>query len=412
MPVAFETLRLGRPLQPWGRANLLGPTPADPNRTGLIYRQIDDNDGLAYGGNLEVTPPLPNHPLGRIVVGTMPAAQTTFLARQQVQGPLIELNTNWLLVGHIDEFMAFASVGPTPAWQVVWSDPLWGMNLLNSVPAEEPLFYDSPTTELMFGTATGGSANTLLDDTPGVDFTTGPAWQFVRIYDGPGARQIAEIVDRTPNTLTIGTVWRFEHVEELENAILGGLTAVTRRFGSWFAGNEPQGGSRYAVVTGAKMWSMIDPQISDFVDVPALITAGELDVDSRLAVRSNAAWNNIVLAQSALNPALAGSGGFTNFVPALYLGDPDSARSMFAYIPGLVNFQEWNGQLWMPRPFGPRVSGKDVFETAVENAFGAANVHFIDNWDTYHRLFGEVHCGTNVIRDPPAEYQQWWENAP
>jgi hypothetical protein len=189
MNVAFETIREGRPLEQWGRDNLLGPAgpaPGDPNRTGLIYRQADTDDSLAYGGNLEVSPPLPNYPLGRIVVGTMPEIQKQFLARQQVQAPLIELNTNWLVVGHIDEFVNFASVGATSSWQVVWSDPLWGMNLLSSVPGEEPLFYDAPDTEVFFGAATGGTFNTLIDDTPGVDFTAGPAWQFVRIYDGPG----------------------------------------------------------------------------------------------------------------------------------------------------------------------------------------------------------------------------------
>ena len=66
----------------------------------------------------------------------------------------------------------------------------------------------------------------------------------------------------------------------------------------------------------------------------------------------------------------------------------------------------------MPKPFGPRIGGVDVFETAVQNALGSGNVIFIDDWELYHALLGEVHCGTNVIRVPPANYQQWWDYVP
>ena len=85
---------------------------------------------------------------------------------------------------------------------------------------------------------------------------------------------------------------------------------------------------------------------------------------------------------------------------------------MVAYVPGLVNMQVCGGQLWLPKPFGPRLAGVDVFETAVQDALGAANVVFVDDWHWYHALQGEVHCGTNVIRVPPDEYQQWWDNVP
>ncbi len=84
---------------------------------------------------------------------------------------------------------------------------------------------------------------------------------------------------------------------------------------------------------------------------------------------------------------------------------------MFAYVPGMVNMQVWDGQLWLPKPFGPRVNGVDVFEDAVRSALGSANVTFIDNWDTYHRQFGEVHCSSNeqrAIRASP----KWWDTGP
>jgi hypothetical protein len=35
------------------------------------------------------------------------------------------------------------------------------------------------------------------------------------------------------------------------------------------------------------------------------------------------------------------------------------------------------------------------------------NVIFVDNWRYYHALEGEVHCGTNVKRQPHSV--NWWE---
>jgi hypothetical protein len=42
-------------------------------------------------------------------------------------------------------------------------------------------------------------------------------------------------------------------------------------------------------------------------------------------------------------------------------------------------------------------------------------VHWIDDWDTYHRQAGEIHCGTNVVRTPAEaapSYSgpQWWDH--
>jgi hypothetical protein len=40
-------------------------------------------------------------------------------------------------------------------------------------------------------------------------------------------------------------------------------------------------------------------------------------------------------------------------------------------------------------------------------------VHFIDDFESYHALMGEVHCGTNARRRPPEEHtgfkDRWWD---
>ena len=68
--------------------------------------------------------------------------------------------------------------------------------------------------------------------------------------------------------------------------------------------------------------------------------------------------------------------------------------------------------LVIARPFGPEVSGTDQIEEDVRTrlaslGYGAGQIHFVDDYDTYHVKLGEVHCGTNSKRT--AHTTPWWE---
>ena len=113
-------------------------------------------------------------------------------------------------------------------------------------------------------------------------------------------------------------------------------------------------------------------------------------------------------------------------IPALFVENPDSPRRVDplldpvfdAHIPGMINLLAITGasvaetHLVIARPFGPVVSGVDQIEQDVRSrlaplGYGAGQLHFVDDYDTYHLLLGEVHCGTNSKRRPHAT--PWWE---
>ncbi len=81
----------------------------------LFLRGRQMNESSNYGGNIESTPPLPDAPLGKILLGNFKFPQTNaefvdpdllrLLVKQKKQ-PIVEINTAWLKVGHIDEIMA------------------------------------------------------------------------------------------------------------------------------------------------------------------------------------------------------------------------------------------------------------------------------------------------------------------
>ncbi|XP_068097685.1 protein-arginine deiminase type-2 isoform X2 [Hyperolius riggenbachi] len=86
-------------------------------------------------GNLEVSPPVTvgdkSYPLGRILIGSsfpttsgrrMIKVIRDFLSAQRVQSP-IELYTDWLLVGHVDEFMTFVPAPDRKGFRLLLASP-------------------------------------------------------------------------------------------------------------------------------------------------------------------------------------------------------------------------------------------------------------------------------------------------
>ncbi len=80
-----------------------------------------------------------------------------------------------------------------------------------------------------------------------------------------------------------------------------------------------------------------------------------------------------------------------------------------AYMPGTVNLLLYNRTAVVARPYGPNVGATDFIEEDMAERlrpFGIT-VRFAEQWDLLHAAQGEVHCGTNAVREFPQ--QRWWE---
>ncbi|XP_007934042.1 protein-arginine deiminase type-3 [Orycteropus afer afer] len=83
-------------------------------------------------------------------------------------------------------------------------------------------------------------------------------------------------------------------------------------------------------------------------------------------------------------------------------------RKAVAFFPDLVNMLVLGKYLGIPKPFGPIINGCCCLEQKVRSLLEPLGLHctFIDDFTPYHMLHGEVHCGTNVRRQPfPFK---WW----
>lgn len=60
----------------------------------------------------------------------------------------------------------------------------------------------------------------------------------------------------------------------------------------------------------------------------------------------------------------------------------------------------------VPKQWGPVIRGKDIFEEAVSSEYTKLGIQvaWIDDWTTHHEGGGDVHCGTNTLR----EGGKWW----
>ena len=114
------------------QADSFGPLLLGPDRGSLQvgqYRDIHDgvDDWADWMGNLEVSPPVPGYPLGRIFYGKNTDTGTTlhpelvsFLEAQEVQAPFW-VDTGFLTIKHVDEIANFLP-GPDGRTRLLFAD--------------------------------------------------------------------------------------------------------------------------------------------------------------------------------------------------------------------------------------------------------------------------------------------------
>uniref|UniRef100_A0A8C8IZT4 protein-arginine deiminase n=1 Tax=Oncorhynchus tshawytscha TaxID=74940 RepID=A0A8C8IZT4_ONCTS len=290
-PVVLDSPRDGE-LQDFPYDVLLGPD------FGYVTRTAYDEEvsSLDSFGNLEVSPPVivngKIYPLGRIIIGVafptatkgrnMTKVVQDFLWAQKVQEP-IALFSDWLLVGHVDEFMTFVPAPDKKGFRLLLASPDAGYKLFRG----------------------------LQNDGHGQ----------AKMFDGrPSVKRLISL-------------------------------------------------SQY-VVTAAVPQSCID-------------------------------WNRDVLKRE-----LGLDDDDIIDLPILFHVMEENRA--VAYYPDMVNMIVLGKNLGIPKPFGPKVDGRCALEAEMTSLMEGLGLRctYIDDFASYHKLLGEVHCGSNVRREPFSF--KWW----
>lgn len=299
-PVVLDSPRDGKLLD-FPYYELLGPD------FGYVTRSAERKDvsSLDSFGNLEVSPPVTvngrKYPLGRILIGVafptatkgrnMTKVVQDFLWAQKVQEP-IALFSDWLLVGHIDEFMTFVPAPDRKGFRLLLASPDAGYKLFRGLQR-----------------------------------------------DGHGQAKLFEgVKDEEPVTVDeiLGDECLQAENNYVQSCIDWNRDVLKRELG-------------------------LDDE--DIIDLPILFK--------------------------------------------LEMEEEGESRAV-AYYPDMVNMIVLGKNLGIPKPFGPRVDGHCVLEAEMLSLMEGLGLTctFIDDFASYHKLLGEVHCGSNVRRQP-FDFK-WW----
>ncbi|OAA76584.1 Protein-arginine deiminase [Akanthomyces lecanii RCEF 1005] len=316
-------------------------------------------------GNLETVPPYTfngkSYPAGRAIMGSHSGVKpemVKFLDAQEVQAP-IEIDTTWLEVGHTDEFMQFLPAKSERGWVMMVDDPLAGLAILQQAQkngngevralSRERQPYDWDDTCL--------PKDTINDVLNRANFTE------IQKYCDDNIKANIAILKRETG-ITDTEIIRVPTLYHPHKNTLGCST-----FNGTYWTPPPKNSS--------------------------VEERDERPNGHNMRYRK-AHPLNILEAAGVKRPS------------GIAKRDEGDALQVSAFYPGCINGVVLSNTDYVaPNPWGPIIDGKDILATAVTAAYAKVNytIHYMDDWFSHHTGSGEVHCGSNTVRDITA---QWW----
>ncbi len=362
MDLVLDSIRNGT-LDPLPEDHMLGPD------FGWLTRGTPSGwaSSLDSFGNLECTPPITvdgvEHPFGRIYYGCKETVGgdcvcdglKEFLDAQEVQSP-VKLDSTWLAVGHVDEFMVFVpDAGSDKGFKVIMSD--WGVtrDILESL---------DPNFAL-------------------------PRWE-----DDHHFLTVGEILEST--VIAYNEDMDAMHLQPMHDKIKAefGLTDddIILIPALW----ERVWGAALALAPGMANLAVYDDQL--LIADPYFRTPDE-DVNGDGQLNSG--------------EDLDGDGELDTDEDANGNGELDEGEDINGN--GVLDTEEDLNGNWLLDE-GEDLNGngllntfRDPFQLAFLDVMpDGLTANFLDNWEGYHLWWGEVHCGTNILREPRSDLY-WWE---
>lgn len=311
-----------------------------------------------YGGNIEVGPPSRQAPFGKLVVGNTMGFQSRetlmdvnlirFLESQHMQ-PLVEIDTEWLHVGHVDEMVSFVPKGQSGN-AILRASPGLAMDIL--IAASDRYLAGLPAAHdhrIPFDGIRGFLPRTMMYGTsPVTHMLRGREW----LHHHPhGAVDITLPPNLYRRMVRDNARWGFtRHNLPLD---LG-----------------PGDDRRYAA--NLSVWEFLYYEHGAFANQPELYTAddiphhrlpSDLDVDLTRSTNYHIENEFLLPAHGTLSSEFSGTDIFclpVLFDPVVDARELGRRSKTSAFTPDMVNLQVIGNRLLMPRPFGPRMKPEDA----------------------------------------------------
>jgi hypothetical protein len=405
-----------------------------------------NSDAVHYGGNLEATPPISAAtgpmasgragpavkahkpaPFGKILLGDSSARKVDadyrkFLIDQSVQ-PVLPIDTSWLDVGHVDEFISFVADSSPKGFKMLFAS----VNAMTVLLEEtKKVTVSAGRTNFHRGKWTDSLKQSGYDEISVEDLLTKSKPFNDRVRNEKlipidqrlktGLHLDESDIIRIPTYFTppsvpspalVRTV--AQTVGMVNMLVVGQDLMIPKPFGPRMA---PADAEAVLKRTFARL-SIKPPIVTPPVDDLRWVEPGELPerlvcyyTDAPTAADRKNIIDHIENSAVALSPAnalLVGSRAVQ--LAAANVTNPVVASVLAPAILGSP-FLVWT-RIIVP-------DGKvDVLEAYMLSVLGplGVTVHFVDDW-FYHFSLGEAHCATNAVRELPEDKnsKRWWDN--
>lgn len=299
---------------------------------GAVQHLGGARDEINSGGNIETVPPYSlqgkTWPAGRVILGNWTEKThhiLPYLQAQETQDPIL-LDTHWLLIGHVDEFIQFIPANVERGWVPVVNDPRVGIEMLKKLQDQG------------HGSINAYSRKNITKE------------------KSPDCNSWACDPIPVPDT-TVDQMLANKHLMDTNlrcaKSIDANIDILKKEVGL---------------------------QDEDFIHLPGLYHVPNIKPENLPA-------------------------GLPFPIP----NRPEDKDRVMALFPASINNLVLTGYETSiaPNPWGPSLNGIDVMAEDIKSKFEEVgwDVEYIDDWDSHHNYGGEVHCGSNSIRDMSAP---WW----
>ncbi len=320
----------------------------DAERIFQRIRQLHSSSN--YGGNIEASPPTGSAALGKLVIGNgliggehdfMDPDLLQLLFKQRKQ-PMVQLNTTWLDVGHVDEIMAFAPDrhGSGSTFAVLRASSLLALKLIEEAKLQYLTGLSDDHPHNVTGRISGVLPRLTTEGTsPVTRLFRGRVWSHVH----PEPKDAEEI----PQVLEPPRIY-----QDVSQAMNGGDPV------------DPDSGG--INIHGIHYWPGEGPNRTYPADISVReVLYGENDLDGE---STNAYIESAYIADAGERLREEFPSARILPLPVLFdrvastkqwEADPE-VFSTSAFTPDVVNLQVINGRLLVPRPYGPRMRLPDA----------------------------------------------------
>jgi hypothetical protein len=312
----------------------------------LYERGFQMHESSNYGGNIESTPAVAGAPLGKVIIGNAVNPDTgsefvdpdllRLLAKQKKQ-PIVEVDTTWLEVGHVDEMMAV--VPHRAGFSVVHASAAAAMAILRGAEAlyRSGLPRNHPDTIAGPRRPSGILPRLMTEGRhPVTRLFRGKAWSHV--HPPPQRGQVSDLLDPPKIYMRLARE-------------LGGGGG----FNVHGIGMVPGEGSnrRYP--------ADITPSEIIFCELDVAGMSVNDAIDATMLQRSRSTLADALGVPILLVPVL-----FDRVRSVAAFSEAHWSNKTSAFSPDIANLQVLNGHLLVPKPYGPRMRRDDAIAVVHE----------------------------------------------